>query len=117
MSGMDCVGLLVRVSQDLGVPHYDQTAYKRRTNGIEFLTRFRKAGFAEKNMLDRKHGDILVIEEDGFACHVALFISEGDGKERMIHSYAARRKIVEEPYTDFWKGKTVGCYSFPGVKE
>jgi len=111
-AGIDCVGLLVCVAKELNVKYYDQTAYKRRTNGSEFIAKFRAAGFKEKHILDRQVGDILVIEEDKSPCHVAILANKSHG-ETIIHAFASRRQVVEEPYSCHWKLRTVSCFEFP----
>lgn len=114
--GVDCVGLLVLVAQRLKVPHYDQPNYERRTTGLRFINKFREAGFSQRRLIDRKPGDVIVFRELRETCHVAILAEGALGHETIIHSYASRRRVVEEPYLPQWIDKTVGCYSFPGAE-
>ena len=107
------MGLLVLVAIDLGLPHYDEPNYPRSTRGNLFITKFREAGVRIKRLSDRLAGDIFVIRQHHRPCHVAIYSGEGT----IIHSYASRGRVVEEPYTKFWEADTVGCYAFQGVDQ
>ena len=108
--GLDCVGLALRVGNDLGLVNYDIKTYSPRTNGHEFMSYFRQAGLIEVQWKDRQIGDIILMHDQYFPCHTAFLTQRGH--DRIIHAFALRRKVVEEAFTEHWRKKLVGVFSF-----
>lgn len=111
--GLDCVGLVILVGRRLGLIDYDVTAYAKRTNGHEFMSHFRRAGLLERPWRERRQGDIVLMHDCFFPCHTAIMTEVEP--DRIIHAFAQRRKVVEEPYTDHWHKRLIGCFSYPGL--
>ena len=110
--GLDCVGLLIIIADELGLPYHDEPNYPRVTMGTEFIRRFREgAAMRQKSLAERKAGDILIIRQRQRPCHVAIYT----GENTIVHSYAARGKVFEEPFTKYWERDTVACYEYPGA--
>jgi cell wall-associated NlpC family hydrolase len=109
--GLDCIGVVVCVARQLGIPHSDLTAYPMRPNGMlqplldAQLVRVRR---------EPQEGDVLLMSFEGEPHHVAVMINGG----RIVHSYNAKgvRKCVVQSYTDHWRSKVRAVYEFPGVE-
>lgn len=112
-AGVDCAGLIVVVAQALGIPVEDRTDYQRRTHGAKFLQHF-KDNLTEKPLPEMKEGDIIVLTEPAYPCHCGI-VTRKNGELYFIHSYARRRRVVEEHLSQAWRDKIVGVFEFPGV--
>lgn len=97
--GMDCVGLLVQVANDLGFEAHDFTAYSLRPQAKQLMKLIGKS-------CDRvggvpEPGDILVFALLGpnWPQHAAIKTEAG-----MIHSFRGGPcKVVEVGFDDFWQ--------------
>ena len=67
----------------------------------------------EKPVVNREPGDIVLLRDNIFTCHTAIL----DYNNYMIHSFASRRKVVQEFITDEWVGRMTYCFAFPGVED
>lgn len=107
--GLDCIGVVVCVARELGVPHSDLTAYPMRPNGMlqplldQQLVRVHR---------EPREGDVLLMSFAGAPHHVAVMVDGG----RIAHAYATVRKCVVQSYTDHWRAKVRAVYEFPGVE-
>ena len=115
-TGLDCVGLIVRVYTDLGLSVHDHTGYGRRGSDPAFLGHFLTAGCTEKPMADRQIGDLIIFNQRITTCHVA-FLSVRRGIEYIIHSHASRRQVVEEPFSEEWRKIARHCLQTPGLED
>lgn len=95
-SGLDCIGLLVRVATDLGISDYDIKGYSRRTVGDDFTRHFEIVGLKRKPIPDAEPGDILITHDRNFPCHCGI-VAKKNGQMTFIHAYAGRKKVVEDP--------------------
>ena len=109
--GIDCVGLVLVVGWSLKlIPPDDHTGYQRGTHGIRFQRAFEVGGMAAVPLDQIRYGDVLVLAEQCYPCHIAVL-----ARNTIIHAHIRHRKVVEEPYTEDWRGKIIGCYAYPGV--
>lgn len=111
--GLDCVGLVIVLGKELGVLDYDVRTYQKRTNGHQFMTYFRESGLREATWADRRIGDVVVMHDQHFPCHVAVLSSVQP--DAIVHAHAMRRGVLEEAYTPHWHKRFVGLYRFPGI--
>lgn len=107
--GLDCIGVVVCVARQLGIPHSDLTAYPMRPNGM--LQPLLDAQLVRVKR-EPQEGDVLLMSFDGEPHHVAVMV---DGN-RIVHAYSTVRKCVVQSYTDHWRAKVRAVYEFPGVK-
>ncbi|MBV0891525.1 C40 family peptidase [Paracoccus sp. Z118] len=112
-AGIDCVGLLVCVAREMGLPEYDVTGYTRRAQGMGFLEHFH-ANFSEIPLGAAMPGDVLVFVETVYPCHTGI-MSERHGVPHVIHAHAPRQKVIEEPFSGEWQGKLRFAFRFPGA--
>lgn len=110
--GLDCIGLAVSVAQELGLTKFDYSDYQKHTNGHEFMARLRESGVREVAWADRQPGDLVVMHDRHFPCHVGIL--SGVCPDRMVHAYVKRRAVVEELFAP-WRVRLVGAYRMPGV--
>lgn len=111
--GIDCVGVGVVVTRDLGIADYDTLTYGRvpspgLLDGLRNIAN-------EISLQDALPGDFLVMRDSAYPYHVA-FLSEKHGVRHIIHAHARRRMVVEEPYMHEWPGMTVAAFKFKGVE-
>lgn len=108
-AGIDCVGLLIVVAQDLGIDDgFDFRAYSRRPDG-----RALRELMVDK--LDRAAaiapGRIGLFAQAGtYPCHVGVF-----GDRTMIHAHALNRKVVEHRLSDEWRCRLRGVFRYPAM--
>ena len=109
--GIDCVGLGLAVGWELNLlPKDDHTGYRRGTYGQTFRRWFEAAGMIWKPIEQKDRGDVLILEDGGYPCHLGIFT-----RNTIIHAHIRYRRVVEEAYTDEWVQKTIDCYEYPGL--
>jgi hypothetical protein len=112
--GVDCLGLLVGVADELGLcladgrpfssldktdyPHYPDTQALRATLGF---------GLREMDAGSMQPGDIALMAVDGRAQHLGIISDAADGGLGLIHAYAPAHAVVEHAFDAFWKARTV----------
>jgi cell wall-associated NlpC family hydrolase len=109
-SGIDCVGLVVRVALALGVSDYDSTGYSRRAQGQAFVEHFRSNMDGVAIPVARP-GDVLVFADQAYPCHCG-FLTEWLGHPHLLHAHATRRQVIEEPYAGEWPVKVKFAFRF-----
>jgi cell wall-associated NlpC family hydrolase len=113
---IDCAGLVICVGRDLGLTHYDYTAYRRRPDHQKFIEYFVAGGGIRLNVADVQPGDVLLFTEYSYPCHSSI-VSEKRGVLHIIHSHLPRRGVVEEPLIEPWLSKRVAAFRYPGVED
>lgn len=114
--GIDCAGLVILVGRDLGLTHYDTTAYRRRPDHAKFIDYFLAGGGTRVPLVKARPGDVLLFTEQAYPCHSSI-ISEKNGVPHIIHAHLPRRGVVEEPLIEPWLSKRVAAFAFPGVED
>lgn len=115
-SGLDCIGLIVLVAQDLGIPtDLDQRDYPRRPDGR--LLRLLRSACPEVE--SPAPGAILLFRirnPDPQEPDHAAILTEGN---TLIQSWgpAGAGKVVEVPFSPKMAGRLVCCFDFPGAEE
>ncbi len=114
--GIDCVGLILKVGQELKLVDFDTTNYQRRTHGTLFLKHF-KEHMKQKPILEGIPGDVLLLRDAQYPCHSTI-IGERNNTQTIIHAHALKRKVLEEPLNQGdWLDKRVACFEFIGVED
>lgn len=113
--GLDCVGLLVKVSHELGIADEDFVTYSRYTTGIEAIGFFAQRGIPIE-IEAAGPGDAVVITDTMFPNHCGI-LAERDGMLMIVHAHAGRRAVIEEQYTGPLVKQTVAAFAFPGVSD
>jgi len=108
--GIDCVGLVIRVAQDLKLIDFDITTYNRRAKGVGFQSHF-QAHMDKIPLSELSESDVIIFRDQMYPCHCA-FYSETKGRPTIIHAHALRRKVIEEGYEGEWINKAVMAFRF-----
>jgi len=118
-TGLDCVGLPIKVANALAFTDHDTTDYPDRPDGT-FLVRIREvmeaAGGRQKPIAEHADGDLLVFSEGVHVCHCAIRTTDPrTNQPSIVHAHARRRKVVEETIeaARSISGKPVACFEFP----
>jgi cell wall-associated NlpC family hydrolase len=113
--GVDCVGLLIVVSKQLGISTFDTTNYTAIPDGVMLKQRCDEL---LTPIIDRfpLPGDVLLMWIDGKTPQHLGIVGGEPGALTLIHAYAVERKVVEHPLTEEWLERVCAVYAFPGVE-
>ncbi|OUR76600.1 hypothetical protein A9Q83_13585 [Alphaproteobacteria bacterium 46_93_T64] len=92
--GVDCIGLCLKVAEELDFEIPEISDYPRRQNG-SVLTKSMGTLLRPISLKNWQQGDIALFREGGFPIHTG-FLSLKGGQRMVIHAHARRRKVVEE---------------------
>lgn len=118
-TGIDCIGLIWCVANDLGYETSIPANYAKSPSPDLLISE------CEKNLVkqdrgtdDLKIGDILVMwgMTRNEAQHFAI-IGEVDGRKTLIHAFSKHKKVVEQSIDEFWSRRFVALYCFPGLED
>lgn len=111
---LDCVGLLLKVADDLTVPYTDVEGYTRRPWGglLEqtFDDHVASGQLVKVEPSQRQKGDFLMMRFKGQPQHLAVFTGEN-----IIHAYEAVGKVCEHRLDEMWASRIVRVYRLKGV--
>lgn len=113
--GIDCAGVVVKTAHALKFSEFDVTNYQRNTRGHQFMDYFREH-MEEIPLTKIQEGDVVLFRDSMFPCHSAV-VSVKHGELHIIHAYARRKQVLEEPLSAEWKGKWIAAFKFKGVTE
>ena len=106
--GLDCVGLVVRVVNDLGISDFDASHYGRVPSG-RMMVRVLQDYCDTVKPADLRPGDLVHIAYDKHPQHLAILTDHG-----MVHADSTHG-VVEHTFSDGFRAKMRGCYRFRGV--
>jgi cell wall-associated NlpC family hydrolase len=121
-NAIDCIGLLVLVAEDLGLPTtwgmegYTFNGYGRDNyypDGHELSMRLLMAKpLIEIPVEDAGIGDIQCywIRHRKYVCHCGILSDKG-----VIHTHQGSKKVVETQRRDFWDRRTSCSFRYPGI--
>jgi cell wall-associated NlpC family hydrolase len=124
--GVDCVGLVLCVAEDLGLLDTLGKAFKRSDYGAygrqpvnEFIYEecerrlqvIAPTGGIIPSLLP---GDVLCLRVPAVACHLAI-VTALQGGLGIVHAYAGAGKVVEHTLDAKWIKRIAGVFSFPGI--
>lgn len=104
--GVDCVGLIVGVAVELGLPVEDRRDYPLRPNG----QLKRELDRQLLRVVEAREGDVLLMEFGDDPHHVAFFAGDS-----LIHAVAKLRRVLEQPLDPYLRERVRGIYRFPGL--
>ena len=104
--GIDCIGLLVGVANELGLQHEDFKQYGERPDPRQLLYYISRSCDRTTNTLP---GDILLFWfiAPNYPQHAGIATDRG-----FIHTFRTARKVVEQPWTSAWKKHLYGVYRY-----
>lgn len=112
--GIDCVGLLVKVCEDLGIPYQDIRTYTRGPQVEVFLNAIRsQTGAASIGYI--RPGQIAIFKQHIYPMHVGI-IGLQFGRPTVIHAAARNRRVIEESLSGELQRELIEVREFPGVE-
>lgn len=129
MGGVDCIGLIVGVSAELGIhdgsgkllADYDEFNYSmypergRLVGGIQEHLRLvasKENMTADEMRQKMRVGDIGLFRFDADPQHMGLFTEYPSGGWGLIHCTSSAGKVVEQPFSDAWLRMLTHVYRF-----
>lgn len=117
-AGLDCLGLLMQVAQDIGLcsrvpPHIPLTELDRPDYGlIPDGTALRRAldTHLEPVAAPGKAGDIVLMRLDGNPQHLGIRSTLSGGREGLIHAFRQAGRVVEHQFASPWTEAVVAAY-------
>jgi cell wall-associated NlpC family hydrolase len=116
--GIDCLGLIICVAQELGLPVRDKPTYSRYATGLNLFQEFEE----QCQPCERGEGAILIFAMRKLPNHCGIE-TRLDGQPSVIHAYGPSEErrgerrspsqVVEHLLGDWWENKIVGVYDFP----
>ncbi len=108
-AGIDCLGVLLFVAEDLGyIKDFDFHVYRREPDGFTLINELRKH-LIEIPVSEALNGDILVLRMAGekLPRHIGI-ITKGEREYMLVHALddTSQRKTIEEPLRKWEKYKT-----------
>lgn len=117
-SGMDCIGVIAWVAEQVGIEFNDRTDYSREPEGELLVDEFRER-FDEIEISEAREGDILILRTAGTRLphHVAI-LARGEAEYMLIHSieFSSLKRTVEEPYRR-WQKLVTHAFRFRGLED
>jgi cell wall-associated NlpC family hydrolase len=108
LGGVDCIGLVVLAHRAAGIAVPDPAPYTREPIGARVIAGIEAAG--GRRVARPRAGDVLVFRTDGVnGGHVGI-AAENSGEATVIHAYAPRRRVVEEPLTHDLDDALIGAW-------
>lgn len=104
--GIDCIGLLVCVANDLGIKVIDRDGYG--TMPYKGLLEQGLKENCERITIPVPGCIVLIKFPNAHPSHVGIYTGEN-----IIHCWSQPGKCVEHIYSDKWKRLTVGYYRWP----
>lgn len=108
--GLDCAGIALAISKDLGVLRHDQNNYNVRALELGYLDRQLEQAFDRIELDQVLDGDIVSFwtRTPGSAEHMAILTPP----DRMVHSCLMAGRVVEISRST-WMKKAVSAFRFP----
>lgn len=111
----DCVGLITWTNNSLGFPRIEPPPYDKTSQWHIFLPWFRRHG-VERRLGQEQIGDVLCFRQTIYPCHCGIITTMGNNPH-FIHSFALRKRVVEERFSPEWRRLVVGVFSFRGLED
>lgn len=112
-AGIDCIGLVIAVCQDLGLGDFDFQGYSREPDGVTLLREIEKVCTP---IQEYQPGDLLVFRIRRWPQHCGIVTDMPSGLG-LIHAYQSIGKVAEHVLADWWVERIVGAYQLPGVED
>lgn len=106
-SGVDCIGLVLLVLHEAGFQIPDPKPYTRDPDGTKLTD-----GVTRYSTRDQLvPGRVILFRAGAVSAHVGLSsLNPNTGVLSVIHAYAPYRKVVEQPFDDFFRAGFAGAY-------
>lgn len=109
--GVDCVGLLIVAGADVGLTVPDNPGYRRTPNPKAFVDFILSNSNPEELPAPGNFG---IFRDGNQPCHVGIFGEDTYGTT-LIHAYAGRQIVMEEPFAHDWPSRLFAIRSIRGL--
>ena len=113
--GLDCGGLLIVVSQEIGFAYKERfTRYSRNAETFNLRQEMNRV----LEPIDKESiqpGDFLLFRFQGLAHHVAITTDYPGDKIGMIHTHAGVGKVAEHRFANAWKSHLMQAFKIPDI--
>lgn len=112
--GIDCIGLVLLAARDCGLAADDPAPYAREPSSQRL--RQELAGVLDEvPIAAARRGDVLVFNLGLYAGHIGVLgFHPAYYVPSVIHAYAPRRRVVEEPLASIDAGTLTGAFRLRG---
>lgn len=110
--GVDCIGLVIGVGQDLGLEIFDMPGYGRDPD-LEGRLLKENCDRHLKRAPRLAPGVIVLMEFGGFPRHMGILGDYPAGGLSLIHSYVEASGCVEHRLDEQWKARIIERYVYP----
>jgi hypothetical protein len=112
--GIDCIGLIVAVAEDLGlpIPELPRNYTQHPSSNMLLDACEDHLVKAEEKMLHLGCVALMWGWDRNEAQHFAI-VGESSSRPTMIHAFSRRQSVVEMGWDGFWLKRLVGVYEFP----
>lgn len=93
--GVDCVGLLVAVSNDLGLGVKDTDLDYKRTPDVHLFLQMLRSQSDRGDFNNIRPGSILMMRQHIYPCHCGIAVFSPTPS--LIHAAANNKQVIEEP--------------------
>lgn len=107
--GVDCIGLLIGVGKELGIPLQDYQEYGRFPDGQHLANELARQTIKKNSQ--PTPGDIMLFRVYKMPQHIAICTPTG-----LIHAHQGVMKVVETSMPKYWDTHILGVFQLPGVQ-
>jgi len=117
-AGVDCIGLIVKACEDVGVVLDDEKLYSNLPHPSYFLKRLRDQ-LREVDVSEVQAGAVgfFWIAQPRLKRHVGLFTERGEG---LLHAYDLAKpqpgRVLEGPFGQYWQEHIAHLFLIPGIQ-
>lgn len=113
--GIDCAGLIVKVAHALELSAFDTVDYQRTAQRQKLLS-YLEQELDVQPLTQLRAGDVVAFRDSAYPCHIGL-ITEKHGQLYLLHAYALRKRVIEEPLNEEWRKKWIAGFKFRGLED
>ena len=108
--GLDCIGVLEYVANNLGVEYIDGQNYSKFPHDglLEYAIGLQGC---MTQVFEKQPGDVFLMRFQKETQHVAIFTGD-----TIIHSYESIGRVVEHSLDDVWEKRITHIFRFTGVE-
>lgn len=111
--GMDCIGLLLLVGWELGIPLADTRKYTMNPE-VELMKEFVYGQSVRRPISPVVNGSIAIFKQSVFPMHTGI-MTRDRGQMMVINANLKLRAVVEQPFAD-WKSELIEFRDYEGVE-
>jgi cell wall-associated NlpC family hydrolase len=108
--GIDCIGLVLLAARECGIAADDPAPYAREPSSHRLRQELAEV-LDEVPLAEARAGDVLLFNLGLYAGHLGVCAEHPEYRvPSVIHAYAPRRRVVEEPLASLDAGTLTGAF-------